>query len=440
MKDDKAVEVLVIGAGMAGLTAARALAERGVKVCVVEAQDRVGGRVLTRKTAGGGMVELGAEFVHGRAPELWALISEAGVATVERDGTMLREQWGGGVAEDDPQDAEMFVPLEELENFVGEDISFAEWLLASDVPAEERGALVGYVEGFNAADAQRIGVKGLGAQQKAEGAIEGDWSWHVVGGYVQLAEYLVEKVRELGVEVRLGCEVAAVRWDSGRVTLETSQGEIVAAKCIVTLPLGVLHRVNREGGVRMEPEPAAVAAAQRMAMGDAARFTMVFRERWWEQSTVCVEEALRRMSFLFTPERLPPVWWTGHPETEALPTLTGWVGGPRAAAFLGKSAEALGQAACAALAEVFAMERGEVTAALVETHVRDWAADPYALGAYSYVPAGAIDAPKAMAAAEAGTMFFAGEHTDLTANWGTVHAAVGSGWRAARQVLGEDEA
>jgi monoamine oxidase len=380
-------------------------------------------------------VELGAEFVHGRAPELWALISEAGVATVERDGTMLREKWGGGVEEDDPQDADMFAPLEELENFEGEDISFAEWL-----PAAQRGALVGYVEGFNAADAQRIGVKGLGAQQKAEDAIEGDRSWHVVGGYAQLAEYLVEKLRELGVEVRLGCEVTAVRWERGRVVLETSQGEIVSTKCIVTLPLGVLHRVNREGGVRMEPEPAAVAAAQRMAMGDAVRFTMVFRERWWEQSAVCVEEALRRMSFLFTPERLPPVWWTGHPETEALPTLTGWVGGPRAATFFGKSAEALGQAACAALADVFAMERADVTAALVETQVHDWAADPYALGAYSYVPAGAIDAPKAMSAAEAGTMFFAGEHTDLTANWGTVHAAVGSGWRVARQVLGEDEA
>ena len=221
MKDDKAVEVLVVGAGMAGLTAARALAERGVKVCVVEAQDRVGGRVLTRKTAGGGTMELGAEFVHGRAPELWALISEAGVATVERDGTMLREQWGGGVEDDDPQDAEMFAPLEELENFEDEDISFAEWLLASDVPAAQRGALVGYVEGFNAADAQRIGVKGLGAQQKAEDAIEGDRSWHVVGGYAQLAEYLVEKVRELGVEVRLGCEVTAVRWERGRVVSET---------------------------------------------------------------------------------------------------------------------------------------------------------------------------------------------------------------------------
>jgi monoamine oxidase len=137
------VDVVVLGAGMAGLTAARALAERGVRVVVLEARERVGGRVWTRGGEGGGSVEMGAEFVHGRAPELWALMEECGVVTTERDGTMLREEWGGGVSEDDPQDEAMFVPLEKLEDFAGEDVSFAEWLAASDVPEEEHGALLG---------------------------------------------------------------------------------------------------------------------------------------------------------------------------------------------------------------------------------------------------------------------------------------------------------
>jgi len=68
------MDVLILGAGMAGLTAARALAERGIRVCVLEVRPRVGGRILSQKVEGGGTVELGAEFVHGRAPELWALI------------------------------------------------------------------------------------------------------------------------------------------------------------------------------------------------------------------------------------------------------------------------------------------------------------------------------------------------------------------------------
>src|SRR6202789_4454936 len=83
-KDD----VVVIGAGMAGLTAARALAEAGLKVLVIEAEDRIGGRILTRHV-GEEAIELGAEFVHGRPPELWALIDEAGLETYERDGAQV---------------------------------------------------------------------------------------------------------------------------------------------------------------------------------------------------------------------------------------------------------------------------------------------------------------------------------------------------------------
>src|SRR5580698_657248 len=114
-------EVIVIGAGMAGLAAARALAERGVRVTVLEARERVGGRVFSRQVDGA-TVELGAEFVHGRPPELWALIDEAGAETTERGGAMLRAQSGGGVVEDDPQDDSMLAPLEQLEEYQGDDI------------------------------------------------------------------------------------------------------------------------------------------------------------------------------------------------------------------------------------------------------------------------------------------------------------------------------
>jgi len=143
------------------------------------------------------------------------------------------------------------------------------------------------------------------------------------------------------------------------------------------------------------------------------------------------------MSFLFTPQRMPPVWWTAHPEPEALPALTGWVGGPRAKELAGRSAGELGRQACAALAEIFDVEEAEVRAQLVVTYSHDWSGDPHALGAYSYVPAGALGAPFAMAEPEAGTIYFAGEHTDVTGHWGTVHAAIRSGLRAAGRVIGE---
>ena len=427
-------DVLVLGAGIAGLAAARALAERGMCPLVLEARDRVGGRIYSLQTSKG-VVELGAEFVHGRDADLWALINEAGAETVERDGAMLRESASGELTRDeDTEQGGLFDPLAQLAD-LPEDMSFAEWLASSDVPKEQHAALRGYVEGFNAADASRISALSLGLQQKAEERIEGDRAWHLRGGYSQLATYLANRVRNLGGEVRLGCVVQSVRWSAGEVTVETNSGVWRAPRCIVTLPLGVLQRVNGDSGIRFDPEPAAIAHARRLAMGSAERLTMIFRERWWERSKRVKEKALQTMSFLFTFRRSPPVWWTPYPEPQALPTLTGWAGGPRAAKLIGRDADELGEQACRELAQVFGLPEQQVRDALLATHKHDWELDPFSYGAYSYVPAGALDAPAAMAEPECGTLFFAGEHTDMTANWGTVHAALGTGLRAAQQVF-----
>src|SRR5580658_676543 len=419
-------DVLVLGAGIAGLAAARMLAERGMRPLVLEARDRVGGRIYSLQTSEG-VVELGAEFVHGKDGKLWALIDECGAETVERDGTMLRENTTGELAEDEhAEEGGLFDPLEQLAD-LPQDMSFDEWLASSDVPEEYHAALRGYVEGFNAADANRISALSLGLQQKAEERIEGDRAWHVRGGYSQLAIYLANRVRKLGAEVRLDCAVQSVRWSAGAVTVETSSGVFRAPRCIVTLPLGVLQRVNRDGCPKFEPEPGAIEHARRLAMGSAERLTMIFRERWWEQSKRVNEKALQTLSFLFTLRRSPPVWWTPYPEPQALPTLTGWAGGPRAAKLVGRDADQLGDESCSALAEVFGFPEQQVRDALMATHKHDWELDPFTNGAYSYVPAGALDAPAAMTEPECGTLFFAGEHTDTTANWGTVHAALGTG-------------
>ena len=438
--------VLILGAGMAGLAAARTLAEQGVRVLVLEARDRVGGRVYTERTGSGVLVEHGAEFVHGRVPELWSLIEESGVRSVERDGSLLREETPGkGLEKDaDERDDSFFSPLGGLADLPGDDMSFADWLAQSGLPPWQGEALTGYVEGFNAADARRISARSLGMQQQAENQSDGDRSWHLPGGYNQLAEFLAKRIRGAGGTIRLGCAIDAVRWKPGEVVLSAKQDDFRATKCIVTLPVGVLHAANcsAPGSVRLEPEPKALFEARRLAMGQVVRFTLVFRERWWEQAqhqehgTAPGTEALQTLSFLFTSDRLPPVWWTRHPEPEPLPTLVGWVGGPRSEALRGKSADELGVLACRELAEVFRVPETEVKKHLVSTHTLDWSDDPFACGSYSYVPVHALDAPAFMAQPEANTLFFAGEHTDTMGHWGTVHAALRSGLRAAAQVLG----
>jgi monoamine oxidase len=431
-------DVLVIGAGMAGLTAARALAEAGVRVLVLEAQNRVGGRILTERI-GDQVIELGAEFVHGRPPELLALIEEAGLTLTERDGAMLSFEDGRLTGSGDEETEEvtkverddLFSPLEALQNLAGPDLSFADFLERPEIAhlsAEDRFALIGYVEGYNAADHHKISAISLGAQQKAEEAVEGDRAFHVVGGYDQLPEYLARRVEQRGGALRADTRVQRVVWRPGHVEVTTNQGNFSARQAIVTLPLSVLQSSR----VVFDPAPGEILEqARRLHMGQASRITLHLRERFWE--ALPPQPELSQLSFLFTRGGVPSVWWTTHPAPGR--TLTGWTGGPRSAKLLGLSAEALGQLACDRLAEVFRLDATYVREQVLGCSTHNWQADPNALGAYSYIGVGGMDAPERMAEPVAETLYFAGEHTDTTGQWGTVHAAMRSGLRAARQVL-----
>ena len=433
------LDVIILGAGMAGLAAARNLAEAGKHVLVLEARNRVGGRVYTERISEGTLIEHGAEFIHGRAPELWSLIEESGLQAVERTGSMLREEEPGkGLTTDEEDgDNDLFNTLDQLIDFESEDLPFAEWLHESTTPPWQRDALTGYVEGFNAADARRISTKALGEQQKAEHAIEGDRAWHLSAGYSQLAQHLARQARDAGAEIHLDCEVDAIRWWPGQVVVSHRHGDLRAPRCLITLPLGVLQAANASAphSVRIEPEPLALFEARRLVMGHVVRFTMVFRERWWEHSSAPNPEALQTLHFVIAGGRMPPVWWTRHPEREDLPTLVGWSGGPQSEALRTKTEAELTVIACHELAELFSLPKEAIRASLLSLHTYDWSGDPFALGAYSYVPAGALDASANMTIPEANTLYFAGEHTDTAGNWGTVHAALGSGLRAASQIL-----
>ena len=131
--------ILVIGAGMAGLTAARQLAEAGRKVLVLEARDRVGGRILTLRDQGE-ILELGAEFIHGRPPELWDLIREAGLETYALDGTDVCHK--SGKLKKCDEIGEMFKFLNGLEKWKGADLSFADYPPLEKLSPEKRDEVI----------------------------------------------------------------------------------------------------------------------------------------------------------------------------------------------------------------------------------------------------------------------------------------------------------
>jgi monoamine oxidase len=419
--------VLVVGAGMAGLAAARVLAEAGRKVLVLEARDRVGGRIRSLRD-GGEILELGAEFIHGHPPELWELIHEAGLETYALDGKVVCHKQGK--LRKCAEQGEIFRFLHGLEKWKGTDLAFADYPPLEKLSPEKREEVVNYVQSFNAADYRRIGVHALAVQQRAEEEIRSDELFRVREGYDRVPEFLGCKVREAGGRIELSRTVEKIEWESGRVQVFARDGGELALysakQAVIALPLGVLQNL----GVLFDPIPDTLIAANQLAMGPVRRFTLLFRERWWAKLD---QVKLPKLSFLFAHEAMPPVWWTAHPwETQ---TLTGWIGGPRSAAFDQFTREQVGDAACKELAKIFALPLSLLRSQLVCCATHDWQSDPLSCGAYSYVPAGALDAVLKMATPVQHTLFFAGEHTDTTGHWGTVHAAMRSGLRAARQVL-----
>lgn len=420
MPDSFDADVVVVGAGIAGLAAARGLCEAGLKVILLEGAERVGGRVRTVRLEGSDLpVEAGAEFVHGRPPELLALIAEAGLTLFEREGQFYAFE-NGRVRKSDWEDS-AFDVLEKLPE--EGDRPFAQFLSEQEIGGKKAARAIGYVEGFNAADANRIGTAALRKQQQSEDAIEGNRIFRIREGYERLPLFLLDCFLAAGGRAHLNTAATSIEWRRGEVRVRTARaklGEIRARRVVIALPLGVLQA----GSVAISPMPGAAGEAiAKLAMGSATRITLVFRERFWE-------ERAPGMSFLFAAAEPVPVWWSTSPDLS--PALTGWIGGPRAAD--GPAGQVLRDAAMATLGRIFERDEEDMDRLLSSWHTHDWQRDGLALGAYCYVPAGAVRASDVLAEPVEDTLFFAGEHTDTTGHWGTVHAALRSGLRVVREL------
>src|SRR5579864_3375365 len=316
-------DVVIIGAGAAGLTAARELSSAGLRVLVIEARDRIGGRIFTHH-APDYPVELGAEFIHGRPPETFDLVKKAGLRVAEMKWKMARRK-GSQWVEDDPI-------LEDVGRLFSRmssddpDQSFQEFVDHVDADPEIKQQGMRFVEGFHAADPRLISVHSLVINNEAEERVNGNRTFRFAEGYDSLVKSISENIHWKCCTLQSNAEATEVFWDKGRVTVKTASGaEFQTARVLVTVPLSLL-KANR---IRFHPAlPEKERALQRLEMGPVERVSLCFRTRIWEE-----QKQLQDVNFIFTDDPHFPTWWTSNPLP--FPMLTGWAAGRYAKALAG---------------------------------------------------------------------------------------------------------
>src|SRR3989441_5442227 len=446
-RDRKRVDVLVLGAGAAGLAAARDLSHAGLRVTVIEARPRVGGRVLTVHDPRSPVpLELGAEFIHGEAAETLPLARAAGLAVLELPETHELATAG------------RFKPMGDFWGLVdrmnhdlarrlagrGKDFPVSEYLDSARIPAAHRGMLRDFVQGFYAAHPDRLSAQSLAVETEGgdeEDEVQGK-QFRIANGGDALMKWLRDGVDPDRSEVRLSTVAGSVQWKRGAVSVACRGSSdraplttLSARTALITLPLAVL----KAGVVRFDPAlPAKQRALAGLEMGQVFKIVLRFREAFWEKPEFLKERRAQAgangsgLNFLHAHGAEVPTWWTSLPVRA--PVLTGYVGAVAAEQLLAEEPASRLERSLVALSDVLAVPRRELEELLDASVSHDWRADPFARGAYSYIGVGGNGAPRALARPVEGTLFFAGEATN-GAEIGTVAGALSSGRRAAREVL-----
>jgi monoamine oxidase len=427
-------DVLIIGAGVAGLSAAIHLANTGLSVEILEARERIGGRIFTViDPTLNHPVDLGAEFVHGLAPEIWLPIQRNNLNVREVDGDLWCSVDGK------VQRCNFFAQadkiLEEM-NDKGPDESFIDFLarcFPGDDHADAKRWATGYVSGFNAADPNLVSVHWLVHGREAEEQIMGDRAFRIYGGYQQLVAIFTKELERLKVPIHLNIVVTAINWRAGSVEVSTQEGtHFTAPRVLITIPLGVLQ----SNSLRFEPQLPAEkqTALSRLVMGKVVRVICCFREPFWKDVRGTPDsKSLANLSFLFSRDNFFPTWWTLMPER--VPIITGWAPARSAEGMAGLSREAITDRALDSLSSLLHVKKELVKSQLTAAYFHDWDSDSFSCGAYSYLKVGGEGSQKVLGSSIDHTLFFAGEATDISGHNGTVHGAIASGHRAAKEIL-----
>ncbi len=417
-------EIIIVGAGAAGLMAALELSKAGKKVMILEARNRIGGRIWPldgyNYPAQGG-----AEFVHGAAPLTKQLIKEAGLNFLASRGTEIWSTINGGFSKDIgfiDHDELLQEKLRELKT----DMPLSEFFdkYFSDAKfSQMKDSITRTVENYDAAEVNRVSTITL--REEWLGNINEWQQGRIREGYGALLEYLKNECQNNGVKIQLEKKVISISIAGNSVIVKCNEDNIFEAKkVIVTLPISLLKTINYQPQI-----PEQLAAAAQIGFGHVIKIVMQFKSRWWLKARGL---DLSKLSFVRSKE-IVPTWWTQYPEV--YPVLIGWLAGPNALKQKDTASDKIVESALDSLVNIFEVKTDFLRENLEKSEVFNWPADPLSQGAYSYSTPESKQACEVLLKSINNILFFAGEALFSGQETATVEGALGSGKEVAERIL-----
>lgn len=428
MKTD--YEVIIVGAGAAGIACGQRLAEAGIKFLILEARSRIGGRILSIASGSDFSIELGAEFIHGTPKYTldWLSKLEKTFYDVKDTHHLLA---GKKISEKSDFWAELQVFMEKLRPSRKKDETITDFLKSCpDLNPRIKPFFKAFVEGFHGANLDLMGVKALASTEETDDdELNGAKMFRPAGPYAGLIEGIFQSYKKTA-KIKLAYDVKKISWQKRQIIVE---GRALKGKrnfkfsskhLVMTAPIGVLGTQH----INWEPYPKELQTLlQSVTMGHVQRIIFKFKERFWEKLTE------KPLAFLHAgPDFYFPTWWSFHPLR--VPYLLAWQGGPKAEELAALSKDERIDLALSTLVRLTKKPKAYLLDQIEQVYTHNWSTDPFSRGAYSYILTNGMRGFQKARDIQ-GTIFFAGEGVAEGPSRGTVHGAFNSGVDAAERIL-----